>query len=35
MIAMGDNADGRRGQLGLQAGDSKSEGFWKAFIGSL
>ena len=35
MIAMGVNADGRREQLGLQAGDSKSEGFWKAFIGSL
>jgi putative transposase len=35
VIAMGVNADGRRGQLGLQARDSKSEGFWKAFIGSL
>jgi len=35
MIATGVNADGRREQLRLQAGDSKSEGFWKAFIGSL
>ena len=27
-------ADGRRELLGLQVGDSESEGFWKAFIGS-
>ena len=32
---MGVNADGRRELLGLQVGDSESEGFWKAFIGSL
>ena len=35
VIAMGVNADGRRELLGLQVGDSESEGFWKAFIGSL
>ena len=33
VIAMGVNADGRRELLGLQVGDSESEGFWKAFIG--
>ncbi|WP_094554840.1 transposase [Synechococcus sp. 1G10] len=32
---MGVNADGRRELLGLQVGDSESEGFWKAMIGSL
>jgi transposase-like protein len=35
VIAMGVNADGRRELLGLQVGDSESEGFWKTFIGSL
>jgi len=35
VIAMGVNADGRRELLGLAVGDSESEGFWKAFIGSL
>ena len=35
VIAMGVNADGRRVLLGLQVGDSESEGLWKAFIGSL
>ncbi len=35
VIAMGVNADGRRELLGLQVGDSESEGFWKAFISSL
>jgi transposase-like protein len=30
-----DYPDGRRELLGLQVGDSESEGFWKAFIGSL
>ena len=35
VIAMGVNADSRRELLGLQVGDSESEGFWKAFIGSL
>ncbi len=29
------HAHGRRELLGLQVGDSESEGFWKAFIGSL
>ncbi len=33
-VAMGVNADGRRELLGLQVGDSESEGFWKTFIGS-
>jgi hypothetical protein len=27
------NTVGRRELLGLQVGDSESEGFWKAFIG--
>ena len=35
VIAMGVNTDGRRELLGLQVGDSESEGFWKSFIGSL
>jgi transposase-like protein len=30
-----DYPDGRRELLGLQIGDSESEGFWKTFIGSL
>lgn len=35
VVAMGVNADGRRELLGLQVGDSESEGFWSAFISSL
>ena len=35
VIAMGVNADGRRKLLGLAVGDSESEGFLKAFMGSL
>ncbi|MCX5932465.1 MAG: transposase [Cyanobacteria bacterium] len=35
VIAMGVNVDGRRELLGLQVGERESEGFWKAFIGSL
>nr|WP_255111631.1 transposase [Synechococcus sp. RedBA-s] len=35
VIAMGVDADGRRELLGLQVGERESEGFWKAFIGSL
>ena len=35
VVAMGVNADGRRELLGIQVGDSESESFWSAFIGSL
>jgi len=35
VIAMGVNTDGRRELLGLQVGDSETEGFWSEFIASL
>lgn len=35
LISLYVNADGRRELLGLKVSDSESEGFWKAFIGSL